>query len=168
MNSMEQECYIYNVFERFNITPLYPIEDNFKSIPGKEVDNKNPLGYLVMHLTEEQIIKLLPEYLVDLMELTQLNYTDSMLIKLTRKLVYSTNIYIDYDKSDMFEVFNFGVGKYSPWSFLKLNDLKLIPAFFRHMYKHYYICKIDEESGYPHTAHAACNIRMIELIRRNK
>lgn len=168
MSSLEQECYIYNVFERFNITPIFPIKDNFYDTPGKQSNHKNPLGYLVMHLTEEQLIKLLPDYLVDLMELTALGYNDHKLFSLTHKLLHSTAVYIDYNKEDMFDVFNFGVGKYSPWSFLKLDDMKLIPAFFRHMYKDTYISKIDEETGLPHKAHAACNVRMIELIRRNK
>lgn len=173
MDSLEQEAYIKNIFEQFGIKPLYPIEDNFVDTPGKESKSKNPLGYILMHLNEEQLDLLIPEYLRSLCEQSTFNSTDSNIYD----TIYRVGDAIDfkdsellpnfdkyYDVSDMLEVFNFGVVKYSPWSFLKLNPYTLIPALFRHLYKYHYISKVDEETNVSHLAHAACNIRMIDLI----
>lgn len=178
MNSLEQQAYITNIFKQFNITPLYPIEENFKDIKGKQSSGKNPLGYIVMHLTDEQLNQLIPEYLRELVQ-DKSFYTIEQedIINTIRKLVEKikqnkTDVYTSpyYRPDVMLEVFQFGVGKYSPWSFLKLNPYTLLPAAFRHLYKYYFISKVDEETGLPHLAHFYCNGRMIDLIieRGNK
>lgn len=172
MDSREQYCYIQNIFKRFEIDPIIPIDEIFKDIDGKQSSGKNPLGYLVMHLNETGLDELVPKYLRQLCEYdTFSDLIDSKILD----IIYHTIFYIEtkdkeykeelnYNVSDMLSVFEFGVGKYSEWSFLKLNPYTLVPALFRHLYKHYYISKTDEESGLPHIAHAACNLRMIELI----
>lgn len=172
MDSLEQQAYIENIFKQFNITPYYPIADNFKNIDGKQSSGKNPLGYIVMHLTDEQLNQLIPEYLRELVQDKSFYTVDQEdIINTIRKLVeqikqsktgVNTSPY--YRPDVMLEVFQFGVGKYSPWSFLKLNPYTLIPAAFRHLYKYYFISKTDEETNVSHLAHAACNIRMIQLI----
>lgn len=172
MSSREQYTYIVNIFKNFEITPKFPIDEIFKDSAGKQSKGKNPLGYLVMHLNETELDELVPKYLRDLC-----NYdTFSDLVDATiLDVICRTTLFIetkdtdyleelDYNVSDMLSVFEFGVGKYSPWSFIKLNPYTLVPALFRHLYKHHYISKIDEESGLPHIAHAACNLRMIQLI----
>lgn len=172
MDSLEQRAYIENIFKRFNITPLYPIEENFKDIKGKQSSGKNPLGYIVMHLTDEQLNQLIPEYLRELVQNKAFYTIDQEdIINTIRKLVeeikqnkFNINASPYYRPDVMLEVFEFGVGKYSPWSFLKLNPYTLIPALFRHLYKYYFISKVDEETNVSHLAHAACNIRMIQLI----
>lgn len=178
MDSLEQQAYITNIFKQFNITPLYPIEENFKNIDGKQSSGKNPLGYIVMHLTNKQIYELLPEYYRELLPISSINSIRQLdIITHIREAMKALNKYdtdylpiLDYDVEDMLNVFTFGVGKYSPWSFLKLNPYTLIPALFRHLYKYYYISKVDEETNVSHLAHAACNVRMIQLIieRGNK
>lgn len=172
MNSLEQEAYIKNIFEQFDIKPIYPIEDNFIDTPGKESKSKNPLGYLVMHLQVTQLEKLVPKYYRDLLtdylifddDWEILNIIDDAvrIISFPREATFCESI--PAKVSDMLEVFEFGVVKYSPWSFLKLNPYKLVPALFRHLYKHKYQNPIDNESGLPHLAHAACNLQMIKLI----
>lgn len=179
MDALEQEAYIKNIFTRFGIKPLYPVEDNFKDIKGKQAKGKNPLGYIVMHLNENQLEELIPEYLRQLCGKSTFDTHDSNLYDLIYHVVDAI-IWEDaellpsledcYDISDMLDIFEFGVGKYSPWSFMELNPITLVPALFRHMYKAHYMHPIDNESGRPHLAHAACNLRMIELIleERNK
>lgn len=172
MDSLEQQAYIENIFKQFDITPYYPIADNFKNIDGKESSGKNPLGYLVMHLTHKQICKLLPEYYRDLLPISSINSVQQLnILSHIRNTIKSINRYdtdylpiLDYDVEEMLEVFEFGVGKYHPWSFLDLNPYTLVPALLRHLYKYHYISKVDEETNVSHLAHAACNIRMIQLI----
>lgn len=178
MDALEQEAYIENIFTRFGIRPYYPVEDNFVDIPGKESKSKNPLGYLVMHLNENQLEQLIPEYLRQLCGQSTFNSHDSELYDLIYHvmdaILFSDETLLPsledyYDIADMLDIFDFGVGKYSPWSFMELNPMTLVPALFRHMYKAHYMHPIDNESGRPHLAHAACNIRMIQLIlERNK
>lgn len=74
----------------------------------------------------------------------------------------------ELNMNDVFECFMFGQDKYSDWDFIKLNPNILVPSFFRHHYKHYYVSKTDEESGLPHIAHSFCNILMIEHILQGK
>lgn len=173
MNSLEQQAYIENIFKQFNITPYYPIADNFKNITGKESSGKNPLGYLVMHLQLEQLIQLIPEYYRDLLPyssfrtLKQLDILGIIQDTVDAIKEHDTDLYPDSGEQvaeEMLEVFEFGVGKYHPWSFLDLNPYTLVPALFRHLYKYRYISKTDEETNVSHLAHAACNIRMIQLI----
>lgn len=172
MDSLEQQAYIENIFKQFNITPCYPIADNFKNTDGKESSGKNPLGYIVMHLTNKQIYELLPEYLRELLPISSINSMRQLdILSHIRGVMKALNRcdadylpILDYDVEEMLEVFEFGVGKYHPWSFLDLNPYKLVPALFRHLYKYHYISKTDEETNVSHLAHAACNIRMIELI----
>lgn len=173
MDSLEQQAYIENIFKQFNITPCYPIADNFKNTDGKESSGKNPLGYLVMHLANKQIYELLPEYYRELLPFTSFRTVGQLdilgIIQDTVSAIKKHNTdslpgLRNQNIEEMLEVFQFGVGKYSPWSFLKLNPYTLVPALFRHLYKYHYISKTDEETNVSHLAHAACNIRMIQLI----
>lgn len=174
MNSLEQQAYIENIFKQFDVTPYYPIADNFKNIDGKESSGKNPLGYIVMHLQLDQLMQLIPEYYRELLPFTSFKTLEQLDILGTIQDTVSAIDKFDTDSlpelrvshgiEEMLEVFEFGVGKYSPWSFLDLNPYTLVPALFRHLYKYYYISKTDEETNVSHLAHAACNIRMIELI----
>lgn len=177
MNALEQKAYIKNIFKQFNITPLYPVEDNFKDIKGKQSKGKNPLGYLVMHLDAIQLDEILPKYLRDLIGKDTYSTQNRIIIDITKSVTdgikYNDALfYFPYksDTEDMFMVFSFGVGKYSPWSFLELNPYTLVPALFRHLYKYFNITHNDEETGVSHIAHADCNRRMIEFIinKRNK
>lgn len=172
MNSFEQEAYITNILQQLDKKPLYPIVDNFINTSGKESGGKNPLGYLVMHLTYSELFQLVPEYYRELLPYNPFRQSKIILQtkNITQQILENNFDYSAakplYDKqiSNMLSVFEFGVGKYSPWSFLKLEPLKLVPAFFRHLYKYNYITETDEETGISHLAHAACNLRMIELI----
>lgn len=172
MNSLEQQAYIENIFKQFNITPYYPIVDNFKNITGKESSGKNPLGYIVMHLHIEQLIQLIPEYFRELLPCSSFRTVEQLdILGIIQDTVIAINKHdtdslpgLESHTEEMLEVFEFGVGKYSPWSFLDLNPYKLVPAIFRHLYKYHYISKTDEETNVSHLAHAACNVRMIQLI----
>lgn len=172
MDSLEQQAYIENIFKQFNITPYYPIADNFKNIDGKESSGKNPLGYLVMHLELDQLIQLIPEYYRELLPHSSFSTIEQLdILGIIQDAVSAIKRYntdslpgLESHTEEMLEVFEFGVGKYSPWSFLDLNPYKLVPALFRHLYKYHYISKTDEETNVSHLAHAACNIRMIQLI----
>lgn len=173
MDSLEQQAYIENIFKQFNITPYYPIADNFKNIDGKESSGKNPLGYLVMHLNKEQLNELIPECYRELLPFISFNTLEQLdilgIIQHTVSAIKKHNAHSlpglsNQSFDEMLEVFEFGVGKYSPWSFLKLNPYTLVPALFRHLYKYHYLSKTDEETNVSHLAHAACNIRMIQLI----
>lgn len=173
MNSLEQQAYIENIFKQFNITPYYPIADNFKNTTGKQSSGKNPLGYLVMHLQLDQLIQLIPEYYRELLPSTSFKTVGQLdILGIVQDVVsaikkHDTNSLPGLktiDIEEMLEVFEFGVGKYHPWSFLDLNPYTLVPALFRHLYKYRYISKTDEETHVLHLAHAACNIRMIQLI----
>lgn len=173
MNSLEQQAYIENIFKQFDVTPYYPIADNFKNIDGKESSGKNPLGYMVMHLQLDQLIQLIPEYYRELLPYTsfktvkQLDILETIQCTVNAIKKYDTNSLPGLrvqDIEEMLEVFEFGVGKYHPWSFLDLNPYTLVPALFRHLYKYHYISKTDEETNVSHLAHAACNVRMIQLI----
>ncbi len=173
MNSLEQQAYIENIFKQFDITPYYPIADNFKNTTGKQSSGKNPLGYLVMHLQLDQLIQLIPEYYRELLPSTSFKTVGQLdILGIVQDVVsaikkHDTNSLPGLktiDIEEMLEVFEFGVGKYHPWSFLDLNPYTLVPALFRHLYKYYYLSKKDEETNVSHLAHAACNIRMIQLI----
>lgn len=170
MNSREQYAYIQNIFFRFQIRPKINIDQIFKDTPGKETAHKNPLGYIVMHLTLDQLQQLVPEYLRKLVGKSTFNRTDDKIMGIIDGVMQGNyeDLQVDFDTSEMTQVFEFGVGKYSEWSFLELNPYILVPALFRHLYKYFYISKVDEESGKSHLAHAACNIRMIQLILENK
>lgn len=173
MNSLEQQAYIENIFKQFDITPYYPIEENFKNTPGKQSQSKNPLGYMVMHLQLDQLIQLIPEYYRELLPATSFKTVRQLdILGIVQDVVSAIKKHdIDslpglrvQDIEEMLEVFEFGVGKYHPWSFLDLNPYTLVPALFRHLYKYHYVSKTDEETHVSHLAHAACNIRMIQLI----
>lgn len=172
MNSLEQQAYIENIFKQFNITPYYPIADNFKNIDGKESSGKNPLGYITMHLTIEQLIQLIPEYYRELLPHSSFSTVEQLdILGIVQDTINAIKKYdtdrlpgLENHTEEMLEVFEFGVGKYHPWSFLDLNPFKLVPALFRHLYKYHYISRTDEETNVSHLAHAACNIRMIQLI----
>lgn len=173
MNSLEQQAYIENIFKQFDITPYYPIEENFKNTPGKQSQSKNPLGYMVMHLQLDQLIQLIPEYYRELLpaasfktvrQLDILGIIQDTVSAIKKHDIDSLPGLRVQDIEEMLEVFEFGVGKYHPWSFLDLNPYTLVPALFRHLYKYHYVSKTDEETHVSHLAHAACNIRMIQLI----
>ena len=168
MDKWEQYCYIQNILIQFQITPKYDLAICMESHP------KNPLGYLVMHLTLDQLQELIPEYLRDLVGQSTFNNIDDEIMNtvdfamdLIKKKIPPNIHYID--PSAIVQVFDFGSSKYPEWDFLKLDPYILVPAIFRHLYKNYYINPIDDESGLPHTAHVDSNIRMITLINeRNK
>ena len=172
MNSLEQQAYIENIFKQFDITPYYPIADNFKNTTGKQSSGKNPLGYLVMHLQLDQLIQLIPEYYRELLPSTSFKTVGQLdILGIVQDVVSAIKKHdtdylpiLDYDIEEMLEVFEFGVGKYHPWSFLDLNPYTLVPALFRHLYKYHYVSKTDEETHVSHLAHAACNVRMMQLI----
>lgn len=173
MNSLEQQAYIENIFKQFDITPYYPIADNFKNIPGKQSQSKNPLGYIVMHLQLDQLMQLIPEYYRELLpsssfktvgQLDILGIIQDTVSAIRKHSIDSLPGLSNQNTEEMLEVFEFGVGKYHPWSFLDLNPYTLVPALFRHLYKYHYISKTDEETNVSHLAHATCNIRMIQLI----
>lgn len=173
MNSLEQQAYIENIFKQFDITPYYPIADNFKNIPGKQSQSKNPLGYIVVHLQLDQLMQLIPEYYRELLpsssfktvgQLDILGIIQDTVSAIRKHSIDSLPGLSNQNTEEMLEVFEFGVGKYHPWSFLDLNPYTLVPALFRHLYKYHYISKTDEETNVSHLAHAACNIRMIQLI----
>lgn len=173
MDSLEQQAYIENIFKQFDITSYYPIADNFKDTKGKQSSGKNPLGYLVMHLQLDQLMQLIPEYYRGLLPSTSFKTVGQLdILGIVQDVVsaiekHDTNSLPGLktiDIEEMLEVFEFGVGKYHPWSFLDLNPYTLVPALFRHLYKYHYISKTDEETNASHLAHAACNIRMIQLI----
>lgn len=168
MDKWEQYCYIQNILIQFQIVPKYDLATCMESYP------KNPLGYLVMHLTRDQLQELIPKYLRELVGQSTFNDEDDYIMDeldyamdlIERKIAPNFQL---TDPSKVLQVFNFGSTKYSEWDFLKLNPYILIPAIFRHRYKHYYISQIDDESGLPHDAHVESNIRMILLINeRNK
>ena len=173
MDSLEQQAYIENIFKQFDITPYYPIEENFKNTPGKQSQSKNPLGYMVMHLQLDQLIQLIPEYYRELLPATSFKTVRQLdILGIIQDTVSAIKKYDTdslpglrvQDIEEMLEVFEFGVGKYHPWSFLDLNPYTLVPALLRHLYKYHYVSKTDEETHVSHLAHAACNIRMIQLI----
>lgn len=173
MNSLEQQAYIENIFKQFDITPYYPIADNFKNIPGKQSQSKNPLGYIVIHLQLDQLMQLIPEYYRELLpsssfktvgQLDILGIIQDTVSTIRKHSIDSLPGLSNQNTEEMLEVFEFGVGKYHPWSFLDLNPYTLVPALFRHLYKYHYISKTDEETNVSHLAHAACNLRMIQLI----
>ena len=171
MNALEQEAYIKNIFIQFNIKPIYPVEDNFKDIDGKQSKGKNPLGYILMHLDPIQLDELVSKYLRDLYQKDTFSTQSRILYDIVKSVCdgikyKDTLFYFPYkaDSEDVVEVFSLGVVKYHPWSFLKLNPYSLVPALFRHLYKYFNISKTDEETGISHLAHAECNRRMIEMI----
>lgn len=173
MNSLEQQAYIENIFKQFDITPYYPIAGNFKNTTGKQSSGKNPLGYLVMHLQLDQLMQLIPEYYRELLpsssfktvgQLDILGIVQDVVSAIKKHDIDSLPGLKTIDIEEMLEVFEFGVGKYHPWSFLDLNPYTLVPALFRHLYKYHYVSKTDEETHVSHLAHAACNVRMIQLI----
>lgn len=173
MDEREQYCYIQNIFRQFQIRPKFNIDEIFKNTKAKQSLHKNPLGYIAMHLTIDQLQQLVPEYLVQLCNGNTFNSNDLEIlteIDLAAEgdLNYQLLMFEQTDISQIMQVFDFGVGKYSPWSFLELNEYTLIPALFRHLYKYCYISKTDEETGLSHLAHAACNVRMIELIKQSR
>lgn len=186
MSTDEQYAYIQNVLLRFQIVPKFDLASMFEDIPGKQSKFKNPLGYLVMHLTVSQLNSLIPEYYRELTNNESfITLKQHQIIRTIQSVMYCLDGEFEIDcvremfprylanrvhTDEMLDVFTFGVGKYSPWSFLKLNPYSLVPALFRHLYKYQFISKIDEETGVSHLAHAACNVRMIQLIvnRRDK
>lgn len=169
MNTREQYAYIQNVLLQFQIKPKLDLVSIFNDIPGKESCGKNPLGYLVMHLSLDQLEQLIPTYFKELIGQSTFNEVDLSIMNTIDKVVQyieGEELIFEFEHPDlMLQVYEFGVAKYKPWSFLELNPYSLILALFRHLYKHFYISKIDEESGLPHSIHADCNLRMIELIR---
>lgn len=171
MNSWEQYCYIQNIFKRFNIKPKLSIDKVFQNTPGKESSGKNPLGYIIMNLRPEQVDELIPQYFRDLVGKDTFSTQDRIIMDICYSAAEcienrNTFFYFPYKSQapELLSVFEFGVGKYSPWSFLELSPHQLIPAMFRHLYKYFNISKTDEETNLSHLAHAECNSRMIELI----
>lgn len=167
MDKREQYCYIQNIIIQFQITPKYDLMTCMESYP------KNPLGYLVMHLTLDQLQELVPKYLRELVGQSTFNTDDILIMDLVdyatdlidRKLAPSPHL---ENAGDVLRVLEFGAGKYKEWDFLKLNPYVLVPAIFRHAYKKEYISEIDEESHLPHEAHIDSNLRMITMINEHE
>ena len=121
MSSLEQECYIKNIFKQFNITPKFDIDKLFINQSGKQSSGKNPLGYLVMHLDYSQLQSLGPEYFVDLCEGFTFGSRDDCIMNTVDKaidlielgVIDSLYYNLKYDQSDVLSVFEFGVGKYT-------------------------------------------------------
>lgn len=146
---------------------------------GKDMKNKNPFGILLVYLDDDQLKEISNQYIYDIMsdaEFGDINEIRTFLRKLY-KVIEEENIdeiremqsviYRSFDEATiegMYNVFKFGVAKYHPWSFLELNPRILLPAIARHMYKHSYLSKVDEESGEYHINHILCNLKMIERI----
>lgn len=166
MDKWEQYCYIQNILIQFQIVPKYDLTTCMESFP------KNPLGYLVMHLSLEQLQELIPQYLRDLVGRSTFSEDD---IEIMTLVDYAMNLIENklcpniqlIDPSEILQVFDFGSTKYPDWDFLKLNPYILVPAIFRHAYKGEYINPIDDESGLPHEAHVDSNLRMICLINEH-
>lgn len=168
MDKWEQYGYIQNIFLQFKIKPKYDLITCLESFP------KNPLGYLVMHLSRDQLDQLIPQYLRTLVGQSTFGGDDDIIFDtvdfamdlINKKL--SPNLR-NVEPGKLLQVFEFGATKYKEWDFLNLNPYILVPAIFRHIYKYYYVSKTDEESGLDHMAHVDSNLRMICLINeRNK
>lgn len=177
MDSWEQYTYIKNIFSIFGIKPRIDIDEVFKPKSDKEVQDKNPLGYLIMELGLDHLDELIPRYLRELCGCSTFDdLAQERIIETIYKAVDCIDMddpdglvnLVDCNKDDMLDVFLFGHGKYPEWNFLQHNPYQLVMSLFRHLYKSEYICYADEESNISHKAHAASNIRMIELILRNK
>lgn len=167
MDKWEQYCYIQNILIQFQIVPKYDLATCMESYP------KNPLGYLVMHLSLGQLQELIPKYLQDLVGQSTFNEEDISIMNLVdyAKHLIEDKLYPNIqiiDPSETLQVFNFGSTKYPDWDFLNLNPYILVPAIFRHAYKDIYINPIDDESGLPHQAHIDSNLRMITLINEHR
>lgn len=172
MNTREQYCYIQNILIQFQIVPKLDLKSIFEDVPGKESTGKNPLGYLLIHLTLDQLEQLIPDYFKELIgkstfsdiDLSIMNTIDDVV-----KFIEGEEFIFEFEHPDkMLQVYEFGVNKYKPWSFLNINPYQLVLALFRHLYKHFYVSEIDEESKLPHSIHADCNLRMIELIIKRR
>lgn len=146
---------------------------------GKDMKDKNPFGILLVYLNDEQLKEISNQYIYDILsdaEFGDINEIRTFLRELHKvieendvdRIIYMEKyIFNKFDEATiegMYNVFKFGVAKYHPWSFLELNPRILLPAIARHMYKHSYLSKVDEESGEYHINHILCNLKMIERI----
>lgn len=146
---------------------------------GKDMKNKNPFGILLIYLDDNQLKEISNSYIYDIM--SDAEFGDKKGIRTFLRELYDLIEYKDIDGlkeiqsyiynkfneatiEGMYNVFKFGVAKYHPWSFLELNPRILLPAIARHLYKHSYLSKVDEESGEYHINHILCNLKMIERI----
>lgn len=171
--------------------------DNEKAhdLAEKFVNSKNSIGILLLNYNLKELEKLLPDYLVRLMNVDvsyfhtdncsntfgeddqQIWYNlntikfaiDEKNIDLLRTFIkkYLQDNFID--KSDVFKCFEFGRKKYNEWDFLNLHPYNLLMAIARHMIKdklkHQ---RNDDESGLPHAAHIATNMYMLYHIISHK
>ena len=197
--------YIYNQYENKSIDEKKKLlTEHFKLIDTslipnlKYINSKNPTGLLCCLTSTDNLVNLLPEYMVKLMTpgLPQFNSTlfnqvfsdrDKKIIRCTRDLyvkvivegckdlwqynqiVKSIDDTFSIQMSDVFKCFEFGQLKYSDWDFLNcVHPPELILAFFRHLYKAHYKSLLDDESGLPHVAHCYCNILMLLHIIRKQ
>lgn len=166
MSKYEQYAYIKNILTRFGIDEIFPLSE--------AITGKNPFGYLIIHLTYNQLQELIPKYYRDLIGKSTFNYKDCSIIDLIDLAISIINTketrQFSYDDvGEVLKVFQFGSTKYPEWDFLKVNPWLLVLAITRHAYKKVYISETDKESGFKHQAHIEANFRMISLINeRNK
>lgn len=186
--------YIYDYFNLFKcqdelrsqttraIQLLGNAEQTAQDLVNKYVSFKNPIGLIIQQARAiDNLKKLLPDYIVDLFNGKPFSTDDQFIIKNTLHLSKIINDSHNLDElvdicislpdtgnNYLFDVFEFGKQKYSDWDFLSLDPNLLLYAFTRHLYKHFYKGKFDEESRLPHIAHAKSNLIMIEHIIRRK
>lgn len=167
--------------------------DNEKAhdLAEKFVNSKNSIGLLLLNFKLVELEKLLPDYLVGLMNINTSYFNDVELCNVfgdnDQQIWYNLNTikfatdeknidllrtYIKkylqdnfIDKSDVFKCFEFGRKKYNEWDFLNLHPYSLLMAIARHMIKdklkHQ---RNDDESGLSHAAHVATNMYMLYHI----
>lgn len=171
--------------------------DNEKAhdLAEKFVSSKNSIGLLLLNFKLAELEKLLPDYLVGLMDINTSYFNGVEFCNVfgdnDQQIWYNLNSLKDaielensdtlrvvirqylldnfIDKSDVFKCFEFGRKKYSDWDFLNLHPYSLLMAIARHMIKdklkHQ---RNDDESGLPHAAHIATNMYMLYHIISHK
>lgn len=198
--------YLYEQFENCNnqekLLKEYELKFNrsfytnlfLNDTSGKEQNNKNMFGVLLMNVSKDELIECIDDYIVAVMNYRAYNNKrkiynsvfsneDREIIQAVQTVKYAIEnrdlILIDsliiqlsatylINKSDMFSVLKFGMKKYYPWSFTEINPILLIPAIARHMYKYHYKSRTDEETNKSHMAHTVCNLIMIYHILKRR
>lgn len=154
----------------------------FKTDSHKQQTGKNPFGILLIEMTEQQLQKLIPDYIQELVVFDEdkqfFSRTDRSIIITIRETVsaivnkdsFIIKLLLDkimtnfkYNKSEVIEIFRLGHIKYGDTVYNK-NPFLLVTALARHLYKFYNTELIDEETKCYHINHAACNLIMIYHI----
>ena len=155
------------------------IPEFFTETKHKQQSGKNPFGILLIEMTEQQLQRLIPDYIQELVVFDEDKFffsrqdrsiiitireavsaivnNDSFIIKL---LIDKIMTNYKYNKSEVIEIFRLGHIKYGDKVYDK-NPFLLVAALARHLYKFYNKELIDEETGCYHINHAACNLIMI-------